>query len=250
MEDSWIEPGATDDDRHDRRRHLRLVASNAEPRICAQSTSPRSSSHVTRPADSRSISIASDSPQGRKPYAILRRCPGVVPHLSAKDLRSTTGNCFKNALNSMPPLYQTVTQKQAPNSAFTKWCMNGDNRGVKNEDQAIRAENLKRLIEMQFRGNASRLARACGKKPNYLSALKNGKKSFAEKAARSIEWGAGLIRGQLDIPNSLLLRDPNRRERPRDEVQAVIDDMGEEALRDALPLLRKLQARERLKATG
>ena len=230
--------------------HLLLVINDAEPRKCAQSTSLLNSSQVTPPADSRSISIAKASPQGRWPYAIFRKCPDVVPHRVAKDLRSGTESDFKNAFNFIQSLYHMVMENQAPFSEFTKGCHFGIIDGMENQAADIRRVNLGRLIERDYRGNISSAARQYRAGQNYFSALLKGGKSFGEKTARKIESRLGLLDGQLDIPDSPLIHDHHRRDRTRDELNAEIDDLSVEERRETLELVRRLRARNRLRPTG
>src|SRR5687767_2099622 len=127
---------------------LRLVVDNRDfsddPRKNAQSAFGQSASQRTLPPDSRSISIARDSRQARDPYAMLAKCPAVVPHLVAKVSRSGTVMSCQKALNSMPDYHHTVNINATPFGEFTKWCNQPDNRNVTKSSPvaAIRRENL------------------------------------------------------------------------------------------------------------
>ena len=211
----------------------------------AQSTSGRSSSQRTAPLDSRSIEIARDSAQLR-PYATLRKWPAVVPHRTAKDSRSANDMGFRKNLSSMHAYHHMVTAEATPNGAFTEWCMPADNSGMENSDADTRRANLNRLIESQYSGNRSAIARDYNPKepkPQFFSDLlrKNSGKSFGEKVARKIEEAVGLLKGQLDIPNSPLLRDEARRSRLKDDLRIAIDALDREDQRKTLDFVRALQ---------
>lgn len=232
--------------------HLRLVVDN-DPRMYAQSTSERSSSHLTVPPDSRSIRIDRDSAGERKPYAMFRRWPAVVPHRSANPLRSAVGNDFQKVLKSTANYHHTVIENATPNVEFTEWCAAGNNEQM--ETAEIRRRNLLRLLERDFGGNKSELARAYDSenpKPQYFSDLlrKDSGKSFGEKAARKIEERTGLLPGQLDIPDSELLQDERKRSRLRDEIRRSLDEFGRDEQREVLDAIRRIQSRNRIKRAG
>jgi hypothetical protein len=66
------------------------------------------------------------------------------------------------------------------------------------EDATIRRTNLRRLFAVR-RWGAADLVKAAGKTYSYWNdLLKSDKKSFGEKAARSLESALGLPRGWLD----------------------------------------------------
>lgn len=219
-----------------------------EPRTCAQSAPGQSSSQVTSPRDSRSMAIASDSEHVRDPYATLRRCPYVVPHLSANDSRSASSMGWRNSLSSMPTeCHRTVTVLSTPIVEFTKWLHPSENDGMQT-DAHIRRENLARLIRLHFNDNKSEIARAYNPedpKPSYFSDLlrEGSGKSFGEKAARRIEERVGLLPKQLDIPNSPLTMDDTKRNRVKDELRAALDDLNKDEMREALDAIRKIQSR-------
>lgn len=233
--------------------HLRLVVVNEEPRKCAQSTSERSSSQVTSPPDSRSISIASDSPQGLRPYATLRRWPPVVPQRSANFLRSGGVIDFRNTLSSMSDYHRTVIEKATPSGVFTKWCDTPDNQSMGNPTAPTRRENLKRLLERDFAGNQSRLAREAhpdNPSSSYINDLLRNSgptklKPFGETAARKIEANIGLKRGQLDIPDSPLTYEAGHGNRVTEELRDAIEDLGHDERLEALALIRRIQSRRR-----
>jgi hypothetical protein len=223
---------------------LFLVVTNDEPRTCAQSTSGHSSSHVTSPLDSRSMLIAKDSLQGRKPYATFLRCPAVVPQRSAKSSRSIGDKGERNFLRSMPDYHHSVTEKATPIMEFTKWCQRTDNMDM---DPETRRQNLRRVIDERFGGNLSAFARAFDppKSPSYVSDLlrQGAGKSFGEKAARGAERAAGLIPGQLDIPNSPLRLDDTVRNRAEEELRMEIRDMDLDEKSELLEAARKIKSR-------
>lgn len=118
----------------------------------------------------------------------------------------------------------------------------------KNEDAETRRRNLKRLIARDFRNNLSAFARAYNPEnpnPSYFSDLlaDGSEKSFAEKAARKMESAAGLVKGQLDIPDSMLLQDETHRNRTKDELHAGVDELDKDEQRELLEELHKIRAR-------
>lgn len=149
----------------------------------------------------------------------------------------------------MANYHHTVTENATPFGEFTKWCRAGDNSSVI-ETKQIRRANLKRLIDERYRGNQSALARACGKRPSYFSDLLNvPDKSFGERAARKIEAAAGLVAGQLDVPESPLLPDESRRDRVKDEVFAMLDELSREDHLELLPEIRRRWLKRQRKAS-
>jgi len=155
---------------------------------------------------------------------------------------------FKKTLSSMSDYHHTVTKKATPFVEFTKWCSPTDNGYMENEDANTRRTNLRRLIDRDFLGNLSAIARAYNPenpKPSYFSDLlrEGSGKSFGEKAARGIETIVGLIRGQLDIRDSPLLYDESRRNRVKDELRAGIDGFDGEEQRELLEAMRRIQSR-------
>lgn len=195
------------------------------PRRYAQSTSGRMVSQRTLPQDSRSTAMASDSAHVRKPYATLRKCPGVVPQDSANLSRASGKSVLRNSLSSIPDYHHTVTNLSTPNGEFTKRCRSMDNpRMASNPSAEIRRINLKALIERDFENNQSALARLCGKKPAYINDLvaEGSEKSFGEKAARGIEQSVGLLQFELDRPNSTLRMDPARQPPTRQQLKDLI----------------------------
>lgn len=234
--------------------HLRLVRDTDDPRMYSQSTpSGQSFSQRTLPFDSRSILIANDSEQDRSPYATLRKWPAVVPHRSANEARSSVESSLRKSIRSMPDYHHAVIGNATPSVEFTRRCIANDNEGMQADMAKIRRQNLSRLIERDFRGNKSEIARAYDEadpKPQYFSdLLRDGSgKSFGEKAARKIEEKTGLKAGQLDIPDSQLLHDESRRNRIKDEVRIAIDDLDRDELREALVAIRKIQGRRRRRA--
>jgi len=224
-------------------------AANPDCRMYAQSTSGHISSQGTTPLDSRSMQIASDSAQ-LFPYATLRRWPAVVPQRFAKASRSSEDIGLRKDFRSIPDYHHMVTEQSTPNGEFTKWCKSADNSGMENSDADTRRANLRKLIDTWYRGNASAIARDYNPenpKPSYFSDLirPGTTKSFAEKAARKIEDAVGLQRGQMDIPNSPLLRDESRRSRLKDELRMAIDGLDPDGTKEALIFVRNLQARKR-----
>jgi hypothetical protein len=219
-----------------------------------QSTDGQSPSQRTLPPDSRSMFIAKDSEHGRVLYATFRKCPSEVPQRSANDSRSGAGSDLKNSTSSMPMHYHhTVLNKATPNGEFTNWLAGGDNGEMENQIADVRRANLFRLIERDFGGNRSHFARVydeANPRPNYFSDLlrTNSGKSFGEKVARKIEERAGLVMGQLDIPDSPLRQDENRRSRVKDDLRIALDDLDREEMREALEAIRKIQSRRRKRA--
>lgn len=230
-----------------RQPHLRLVIT--EPRKNAQSTSGHSDSQRTLPLDSRSIAIASDSAQERDPYTTFLKCPKEMPQREAKADRSATVIPFQKVRRSMMTQYHhAVIKKATPNGEFTGWCAPSENEGMENHTAGVRRRNLARLINRDFDGNKSGIARAYdpeNPKPQYFSDLirPDSGKSFGEKAARKIEERTGLLPGQLDIPDSPLLLDESRRSRVKDEIRLALDDLDKDEQREALAAIRKIQLR-------
>lgn len=137
---------------------------------------------------------------------------------------------------------------------FTGRCKGPDNAPMRDMAK-IRRENLARLIERDFDNNRSAIARAYDEdnpKPQYFSDLlrEGSGKSFGEKAARKIEEKTGLKAGQLDIPDSPLLHDEARRDRIKDTLRLVIDDLDRDEMREALAAIRKIQGRRRYRTAG
>lgn len=239
---------------------LRLVASSGELvelRRYAQSKSGHSDSQVTLPLDSCSIRTARDSAQEREPYATLRKCPVVVLHRAAKSSRSATDMLFQNSSRSMPNYHHAVIEKATPNGEFTVRCHGGDNADME-KTAGIRRRNLQKLIDRDFAGNKSEIARAYAPenpKPQYFSdVLRHGSgKSFGEKVARQIEERLGLLPGQLDQPDSDLLYDERRRNRIKDEIRLALDDLDRDEQRELLSAIHQIRGRRitpRRKAAG
>jgi hypothetical protein len=236
---------------------LRLVWSSDEPLITFQSTSGQSCSQRSLPPNSRSRLMANRSEQGLNPYATLRRCPAVVSQRSAKSSRAdgdmSSRSSFKGSSTSaMPHYHHTVLNNATPSGEFTAWCNGSDNAPMLDMAK-IRRQNLARLIERDFHNNKSELARAYGEenpKPQYFSDLlrEASGKSFGEKAARKIEEKAGIKTGQLDIPDSPLLHDETRRDKVKDTLRLVIDDLDRDEMREALVAVRKIQGKRRIRA--
>jgi len=227
--------------------HLRLVVNN-EPRRYAQSTSDLSDSHLTAPPERFSMRMARDSAASRQPYAMFRRCPTVVSQSSANDSRSAGVSDFQKVLKSTPNYHHAVIENATPNGEFTDWCSSADNEDMENSMAGIRRANLARLIERDFAGNLSAIARIHdpqNPKPQYFSDIlrPSSGKSFGEKAARKIEQAVGLVLGQLDIRNSPLLIDHTRKDVVKDTLLSTIDDLDRDEQREALAAIRKIQAR-------
>jgi hypothetical protein len=113
-----------------------------------------------------------------------------------------------------------------------------------------RRQNLERLINRDFGGNKSAIARSYDSenpKPQYFSDLlrADSGKSFGEKAARKIEERTGLKPGQLDIPDSQLLHDESKRSRVKDDLRLAIDDLDRDEIREVLATVRKIQGRRK-----
>lgn len=237
---------------------LRLVVVNAEPRKCAQSTSERSSSQVTWPPDSRSISIASDSPQGRSPYAMLRRWPQVVPHRSANAARSESFMGERNAFSSMGTDYHhTMIINAIPFEEFTERCLPSDNVPMgKQVDQVlhalwrVRRENLQKAVERYYGGNQTVAAVDCGLAQNRFNPVLNGKKPFHERTAIQIELGMGLLPGQLSQPDSPLLRDASRGDKILERAMAEVRDLEPDELATLLADVAKIRGRRQRKKTA
>jgi hypothetical protein len=127
---------------------------------------------------------------------------------------------------------------------FTKWCQGTDNMDM---DPETRRLNLRRVIDDRFGGNLSAFARALDppKSPSYVSDLlrPTAGKSFGEKAARRAERAAGLIAGQLDIPNSPLRLDDTVRNRAEEELRMEIRDMDLDEKSELLEAARKIKGR-------
>lgn len=112
----------------------------------------------------------------------------------------------------------------------------------------IRRRNLARLIDRDFDGNQSAMARACdpeNPKPQYFNDLlrPGSGKSFGEKAARNIEARTGLTLGQLDIPDSPLTRDEPKRNEVEDELWRAIESLDRDGKIEALAAIRRIQAK-------
>lgn len=180
-----------------------------ELRINAQSTSVFNSSHITSRRVSRSMSIANSAEHGRCPQATLFKCPSVTPHLEAKSARSTSVMGRKNSLSCMGDYHHTMNVIATSNGEFQGIGPKAHNFGMLiNKKADIRRANLRRLIERDFDGNQSSLASHVSKKPSYINDIlnPNSGRAFGEKTAYDIETKAGLLDGQLDIPNSPLTR--------------------------------------------
>jgi hypothetical protein len=226
--------------------HLRLVVDNSGRGLdalrYAQSTSGRSCSQNTEPPVSRSKAIASFSEQLRKPYATLRKCPNVVSHFTASDSLSSSESPCQNDLRSMPQYHHTVISKATPFREFTKWC-----RGTQTGDMKIaelagtRRQNLARYVDQHLDGNVSELTRIYGRsvhrdvKPSYFNDMLAKRKSFGEKVARQIEKALRLLPGQLDIPDSPLIK------------MGTKSDVGDEEL---LMVIASLNPTEKMKVLG
>jgi hypothetical protein len=192
-----------------------LVFDRDEPRMYAQSTFGQSSSTRAFRSDSRSMAMAKASEQGLQSYAILDRCPALVPHRSAKSSRSGPDRPSQKDLKDMTGFHHTVIPESTPFREFTKWCGVGQTvtMGIK-EIKALRVENLRILLDRDFGGNQTALAKLYNPKnpkPAQINDLLNNvDRSFGEKLARKLEEVVGLVHGQLDIPNSPLLYQPGR----------------------------------------
>jgi hypothetical protein len=156
---------------------------------------------------------------------------------------------FKKALSSIDTNYHhEVIEYATPNGDFTKWCKephNGDMAA--NEYAGIRRANLKRLIQRDFRDNNSNLARAIRRKATYVSDLTRDEtdKSFGERAAGNIEAAIGLMKGQLSVPDSPLLYDQSKRNRVKEELRDVVEELDRNEQEEALAFIRRIQARRR-----
>jgi hypothetical protein len=248
--------------------HLRLAFSRDEDflddeRKYAQSTSGREVSHGTLPADSRSIFTASDSPQGRSPYATLRKWPSVVPQRLANADCSADSNVFRKSLSSMTTEYHHVVTKNAtPIGAFTKWCTPGDNRPMKGKEKnellaKIRRENLRRLVQRKYDGNISALARDyathMGKdeaRPGFFNEVLKGSRGFGLALATDVEAAVELQEGQLSLADSPLAMKTKQAQKLSDELRAAdIDNQPaaiQEQIREAVQsVLEKNKTRRR-----
>lgn len=236
--------------------HLRLAFSRdegfLEERRYAQSTSGRSDSHETLPLDSRSISIANDSPQGRSPYATLRKWPSVVRQRFAKaDCSVVDGSDLRNSFSSIDTQYHhVVIGKATPLGAFTGRCTRLDNRGMKGKEKIdaladIRRANLKRLLERDYGGNRSEVARKyrdhMGRdtfRPGFISDVIRGKKSFGPALAIDLEAALNIVDGQLSIQDSPLekrMPEPlNLPEQIKEAISALSADEQRALLREIL----------------
>src|SRR5579862_4899183 len=105
-------------DPHDGRSHVFTRSPSSECRRYAQSTSGRSSSHFTRAPDSRSMSIASDSPQVLRPYAIFRKCAALVPQRFANSSRASRVMVLRKDFRSISHLNHSVKENSIPNGQF------------------------------------------------------------------------------------------------------------------------------------
>lgn len=222
------------------------LAECRELRTYAQSTSEQSDSQRTFPCDSRSSETASDSEHDRVPYTTLRRWPKDVLQRAARAFRSETVIDFQKLMRSMAHYHHAVIEKQSPSGDFTRRCRSVDNSGMENPMAPIRRRNLQRLIDRDFGGIQSAIARAYSPEnptPSYFSDLLRGKKSFAEVAAFNIEERIGLKVGQLSIPDSPLLYDDSRKNSLKDEIQVALEDLSKEEQREALAAIRKIQSK-------
>lgn len=64
--------------------------------------------------------------------------------------------------------------------------------------QKIRRDRLRQFIEDRFAGNVSRFAVSVGKSQPQIADMLNGRKSFGERIARSLESSLGLTSGFFD----------------------------------------------------
>ena len=234
--------------------HLRVVTREGrfeDPRTYAQSTPGQSDSQVTSPLDSRSISTASDSPQGFTPYATFIKCPREVPQRSAKARRSSTDRCLRNSSNVMVPDYHhTVISKATPFREFTGQCARRDNPSMDiKELPEIRRTNLRRFVDTRMRGNLSALARTYrpdNPRPNFFSDLLRGAKNFGEKLAFELETCTGLKYGQLSIKDSPLeMREVVRETTSEDILEGLTPSERQEALRLIADIKGRRKARKR-----
>lgn len=221
-----------------------------EPRRYAQSKSEseHSDSQETCPSDSRSMFTASVSVQGFSPYATFRRWPKETLQRAANECRSGTVIDFQKLMRVMAHYHRAVIEKQSPSRDFTNWCKAKDNLGMENPMAPIRRRNLAKLIDRDFGGNQSAIARIYNPespKPSYFSDLLRGEKAFAEKAARGVEDRIGLKLGQLDIPESPLLYDDSKKNNLSEELHVAIDEMDKDEQREALAAIRKIQSKKR-----
>lgn len=124
---------------------------------------------------------------------------------------------------------------------------------MENQIADVRRRNLVRLIERDFGGNRSEIARTYDSenpKPQYFSDLVRpmSGKSFGEKVARKIEERTGLKSGQLDIPDSQLIQDDTRRSRIKVDLQQALAELDRDEQYEVLATIRKIQARRRKRA--
>lgn len=153
----------------------------------------------------------------------------------------------------MTHYHHTVYEKSTPPVEFTIRCKSADNGLMESPIADVRRRNLIRLIERDFRGNQSEIARAYdagNPKPQYFSDLvrTTSGKSFGEKVARKIEERVGLRSGQLDIPASPLLFDDSRLRRVGEELRSAVDELSQDEKLEALSVIRKIQGRRRRRA--
>jgi hypothetical protein len=199
------------------------------------------------------MSSASDSPQGRQPYATLLRCPTVVLQRSAKSARSAGDMLVKNSLNSMPNYHHTVIGYATPVGEFTKWCSSADNKRMTREEKAqIRRENLRRFVDRHLDENLSELARLYARhmgkrdpRPNFFSDLLRAEKGFAETLAEAIEAAVRLKPGQLSIPDSPLeMREPLPKQ-PSEIIHAELEGLEADEVSEVLALVQEIKGRRR-----
>jgi hypothetical protein len=92
------------------------------------------------------------------------------------------------------------------------------------DEKATRIANLRAVLDARFEGNKSAMSRALGQeRPAYVIDLLNGKKSFGEKAARTIETALGLARGELDVP-------PSSGKTPKKPALRILPHLSDEAV--------------------
>lgn len=117
-----------------------------------------------------------------------------------------------------------------------------------NEIAAIRRENLQRVIDLFFKGNASALARRYGeaKAPSYFNdLLRNPEKSFGEKTAMKIEVAAGLKPGQMSLKDSPLEQLEARRDLINDEIVEALEDFTADEKRQVLDAMARIRSQRK-----
>lgn len=110
------------------------------------------------------------------------------------------------------------------------------------ESAEIRRANARRLLQMLFDDNRSELARRLEVRASYVNdLLKDGsEKPFGEKMAARIEKAAGLLPGQLSIPNSPLHMDESRRDTLSSRLQMLMDGLSDSEKSIAFEFIEQL----------